>query len=165
MPWPNPGPGRPLTCTPEHVEKAKELAAKGISLTGIAGALGVTTRSVQRWCAVGCDAMRREEDGEELSESDAVLASFFRATSQGFTEAESVFVGILGGSSSQGAQFWLERRRASEYAKYRDRPDVVDREHAASQPVPPPAVDPREVLASLPTEVLEELLEARKRTE
>ena len=165
MPMPVPGPGRPLSVTQAHIDTARELSRTGLSLSGISGALGVTPRSVQRWCFVGKEAAEREEAGEELPETDALLAAFFRAIAQGLSDAEARFIGGLAESSSGGSQFWLERRLSSEYAKYRDRPDVVDREARAAEQAAAPVVDQAAVLASLPTEVLEELLAARKRTE
>lgn len=84
--------GRPSKLTPEIVEQARELAARGLAKTQIAVALKVSTNTVDRWLAEGKNA-----------DPDSLQALFSIAIYDGWIATGSKFLNHLQRHAENGS--------------------------------------------------------------
>jgi hypothetical protein len=147
-----------VTLNPEVQERLVKATQLGLSWRHAAAYANISRTTLFNWRKRG----EQEEDGPYRELVDAMEAAEGEMIAANMAHIRKA----AGEGAWQAAAWTLERRHPEEYAKYRDRPDVVDREaRAAEAATAAPVVDQSAVLASLPIEVLEELLAARKRSE
>lgn len=100
--------GRPTECTPETTAKVCEALALGVSWEAAAAHACVSPQTLINW-------RKRGADGEQP------FFDFLEAATRARDGAEARMAAIVVKAADEGnvaaAQWWLERRRSSEWAK------------------------------------------------
>lgn len=112
--------GTRFKLTPERITVVCESLALGHTLAYAASCAGFSERTLRRYRADGQDALQRFEDGEEITETDALLADFMLMLEAANKEAEARFLGIIIDAAEkqwQAAAWILERRFRKDWSR------------------------------------------------
>ena len=112
--------GRRFKLTPERAERICKAVADAHTYAYAAAAAGIGERTLYRYMSEGDEALMRFENGEELTEPDALLAQFAMMLSEAQQVAEERLLGRIEKASEtqwQAAAWILERRWPRDWSR------------------------------------------------
>jgi transcriptional regulator with XRE-family HTH domain len=88
-----------------------------LPLSAVAGRAGVSTRTLKNWLNRGCEALRREDLDEVLTEEDRTYAKFYFEVKAAEAQAQSDLLFNISQSDDWRASSWVLERRHKDFAE------------------------------------------------
>lgn len=115
--------GRPCKLTEELTSELTELLEAGNPLDTSARAVGVAPSTLHRWNARGRNALRAAEEGEAITEEDALYVHLHQAVARARARSEVEALEVIRSAALSGtwqaAAWLLERRRPDLWGRHR----------------------------------------------